>query len=381
MYFQITYSYGDPQISSNVVDAVLDLFIEQDLGASLQENESAKRKLELQIENFEARLAAKDLEVARFRRENAAELAIVTGNQRRREQLESDLSRLGDAVAVARRNATTLTSLLASTPRTSSGGELETLKVELAQLSSQYLDNHPDIVGLKARITELENAGSGALPDNPDYIRVRNELRATRDQVAGLQERETKIRSELEALAFTIAQAPAVEAALQRIIRDYEQTQKSYEELVQSRDRLDLTTVLGPGAQGVEYNVLERPRPAYKPTSPPRFLFILGATLLAFGVGSSVALSLTFLDKSFTQTSELQEAFGLPVLGSVSEVKSQTVRQGRRLDFAKLIAACLALFMLCGAYVYWEVLRLPSDRLLPSQETASSVTLRPGGGL
>ena len=368
MLFSITFGYGDPKIASDVIAAVLDLFIEQDLGASLQENEDAKRKLERQIVRFEERLAAKDQEVARFRREHAEELAIIAGNQRKREQLEANISRIGDELAIAKRSVATLQGLLASTPRTSSGSELDNLKVELAQLRSQYLENHPDIQGLKARIAELEDTSANALPDNPEYVRTRNELRAAQDQVAGLEEREERLRAEQEALSFTIAQAPAVEADLQRIIRDYEQTQKSYDELVQSRDRLDLTTVLGPGSQGVDYNVLERPQPAFTPTSPPRLLLILASVLFAFGAGAAAAMLFTFLDKTYTQTPELQEAFGLPVLGALSEVRSEHVKKERRIDFAKLAAACVALLALAGGYIYWEVLRLPSDVRAPTEE-------------
>lgn len=371
MLFSITFGYGDPKIASDVIAAVLDLFIEQDLGASLQENEDAKRKLERQIVRFEERLAAKDQEVARFRREHAEELAIIEGNQRKREQLENNLSRIGDELAIAKRSVATLQGLLASTPRTSSGTELDNLKVELAQLRSQYLEDHPDILGIKARIAELENNSVNALPDNPDYIRARNELRAVRDQVAGLGEREQQLLAEQEALAFTIAQAPAVEADLQRIIRDYEQTQKSFDELVQSRDRLDLTTVLGPGSQGVDYNILERPRSAYKPTSPPRMLLILASVLFAFGAGAATAMLFTFLDKTYSQTPELQEAFGLPVLGALSEVCSEHVKKERNVDFAKLTAACVTLFVFAGGYIYWEVLRLPNDVRAVTEEAAN----------
>ncbi len=359
MYFDIRYSFGDPEVARDVVAAVLDLFIEQDLGASLQENEDARRKLELQIERFEDRLAAKDQEVARFRREHAAELAVASGNQRNREQLEDNISRLGDSIAIAKRNVATLQTMLATTPRTSSGEELDELKVQLAQLRSQYRENHPDIAGLTARIAELEKAGDDALPDNPAYTRLRNELRAARNEVAALEEREEKLTGELEALAFTLAQAPGVEADLQRIIRDYEQTQKSYEDLVESRDRLDLTTFLGPGAQGVEYNVLERPRRAFKPVSPPRLLLILVSVVVAFGVGAAGALALTLIDKTYTQTSELQEAFGLPVLGAISEAPSQFGRRTRIADVVKLSAACVALLAVAGGYIYWEVFRLP----------------------
>ncbi len=375
MYFDIRYSFGDPEVARDVVAAVLELFIEQDLGASLQENEDAKRKLEAQIKRFEERLAAKDQEVARFRREHAAELAVASGNQRNREQLEDNISRLGDSIAIAKRNVATLQTVLASTPRTSSGDELDDLKVELAQLRSQYNDNHPDIAGLTARIAELEKVGDAALPDNPAYTRLRNELRAARNEAAALEQREEKLIGELEALSFTLAAAPAVEADLQRIIRDYEQTQKSYEELVESRDRLDLTTFLGPGAQGVDYKVLERPRRAFKPVSPPRLLLILASIVFAFGVGAAGALALTLIDKTYTQTGELQEAFGLPVLGAISEAPSQFVRRARVADLLKLGAACAALLILAGGYVYWEVFRPPSGdaaraaHSLPAAET------------
>ncbi|MEL7485585.1 MAG: XrtA system polysaccharide chain length determinant [Pseudomonadota bacterium] len=360
MYFEIQYAFSDPVITSNVVDAVLDLFIEQDLGASLQENEEARRKLNEQIARFEERLSTKDQQVARFRQENAEELTIVAGNQRKREQLETDVARVGDELALARQRALTLRTVLASTDRTTTGDELGNLKVELAALRSQYNEDYPDIQGVKARIAELEAAGAGALPDNPLYIRTQNELRAAEDQIVAYEQRETRVKAELEALSFTFAQAPAVEAELQRIVRDYEQTQKRYEELLQSRDRLDLTTVLGPGLQGVDYEVLERPTVALKASFPPRFLLILASVIAAFGAGAAAALLVTHLDKTYTQTSELQSAFGLPVLGAISETPSARSKAARRRDFVRLAGACAAMVAVAGVYAYWEAFRLPS---------------------
>ena len=360
MYFEITYGFSDPVITRNVVDAVLDLFIEQDLGASLQENEEAKRKLDEQIGRFEERLTAKDQEVARFRRMNAAELAIVSGNQRKQEQLEIDIARVGDELALARQRASTLRAVLASTNRTSTGDELGRLKVELASLRSQYNEDYPDIQVLKARIAELESSGAGVLPDNPAYMRTQNELRATQDQIVAFESRQARLKDEVEDLALTIAQAPAVEAELQRIVRDYEQTQRRYEELLRSRDRFELTTEFGPGLQGVDYEVLERPNVALKPSFPPRLLLILASLFVAFGAAGAAAVALIHLDKTFTQTSELQKSFGLPVLGAISEVATDRIKSARRRDFLKLAAACGAMFVVAGAYAYWEVFRLPT---------------------
>lgn len=375
LYFIITYEYGDPKIARNVVDAVLNLLIEQDLGASLTENEEARRRLDEQIQVFDDRLTAREREVADFRRLNAAELSVVDGNVRQRDQRESTLARVTDDLALAKRRVSTLQSLLASTPRVSSGRELDDLLVELAQLRSQYQENYPDIINLKARIEQLQAGSANALPDNPEYLRIRNELTAARDLAASLEDREARLIAELESLSLTIGQAPAVSAELQRIIRDYDQTQKNYEELIQRRDRLSLTAKLGAGGQGVDYRVFERPTVSTTPVSPPRFFFIVGGLFLAFMVGAGAALGLTFLDKSFSQTSELADAYGLPVLGALSESPSLDVRRNRLLDFKKLGVVTSALLVVCGAYLYWEVFRVaPSDLSSGSQNAMVTPT-------
>src|SRR5690606_329292 len=152
---------------------------------------------------------------------------------------------------------------------------------------SQYTESYPDIQNLKGRIESLENGAVGALPENPDYVRLQNELNAARVQVAGLKSQQESVRAELEALTYTIGQAPGVGAELQRIVRDYEQTQKSYEELAQRRDRLALTASLGVGGQGVEYKVYERPQASIRPAAPPRLLLIFGVLLLAFAAAAA----------------------------------------------------------------------------------------------
>ncbi|MCA8889797.1 MAG: hypothetical protein KDA46_13260 [Parvularculaceae bacterium] len=360
MYFVISYRHADPVIARNVVDAVLNLLIEQDLGASLSENEEARRRLNGEIEAFGERLTAKETEVARFRRVHADELALYDGNNRRRELLEENLSRVGDELSQAERRAATLRSMLATTRPTTSGTELDNLMVELAALRSQYEENYPDIQAVKARIAQLQASGRGELPTNPEFKRLDAELRAARDDAAGLADRQQRLRTELETLAFTLGQAPGVVADLQRIERDYEQTRKSYDELIQRRDRLALTENLGAGGQGVEYKIFERPRISLTPVGLPRLVLALGVLAMALGAGAGAAFFLTWLQKSFSQESDLAAAFGLPVLGALSEVKSDVVLAGRRADRRRLAAAFAGIAAIAAFYIYWEVARLPA---------------------
>ncbi|MEM9898813.1 MAG: hypothetical protein AAF742_05490, partial [Pseudomonadota bacterium] len=234
------------------------------------------------------------------------------------------------------------------------------LLVQLAELRSQYEDTHPDIRNVQARIAELRG-GSAALPDNPEYRRIANEISVAKDLVATLEARQQELIAEKETLAFTRGQAPAVFADLQRIERDYEQTKKSYEELLERNERLNLTESLSAGAKGVEYRVFERPQVAIRPAFPPRLILIVGILFLAVGAGSVIATGLTFFDRSFTQVEELQTAFGLPVLGAMSEVATQDVKSLRRRGLFSLGATLAGLVMICGVYIYLEVFRLPGN--------------------
>ncbi len=360
MYFVINYKNPDPVIARNVVDAALNLLIEQDLGASISENEEARKRLNAEIANFDERLTAKEQEVAAFRRLHAEELALVDGNDRRRDLMEADLSRVTDDLALAERRVATVRSLLGATQSTSSGSELDKLMVDLATLRSQYQENYPDIQALKARVAQLQ-AGSGDLPSNPEYKRLAAELRSATDIHAGLLERQKRLRADLDAIAVTIGQAPRVMADLQRIERDYEQTRKNYEELIERRDRLSITNNLGAGSQGVAYRIFERPTASLIPASQNfRTLLIAAVCVAALGAGLATGAVLTWMQKSFTQSAELETAFGLPVLGALSEIKSTIVMSDRRRDLRRLGAAAAALCTVAGVYSYWEVVRLPS---------------------
>jgi len=166
MYFVISYKHGDPVVARNVVDAVLNLLIEQDLGASLAENEAARRRLDLRIEEFRDLLTAKDLEIAAFRRANANELAAAEGNLRLRDQKQTELTRVSEGIDQTKRRLVNLQNLMSATPRTNSQTELDTLRLRLAELRSQYEENHPDIKGVVARIEQLESGGGGAISLN-----------------------------------------------------------------------------------------------------------------------------------------------------------------------------------------------------------------------
>ncbi len=360
MYFVIRYRFGDPVISRNVVDELVNLLIEQDLGAGLTESQEARTRLDSQIASYLVRLDERQRAINDFRRLHADELSVIESRERRREQLSSDLSRTAERLSLADQQVAALRTALSTTPRRTSGDELDQLRVRLASLRSQYNESHPDIQMTQARIEELTSGSANSLPENPEYRRINLDLRAAEGAAKGLAERFAALQAEEESLAFTMGQAPAVMSNLLRLQRDFEQTRSNYEDLTNRRERLSLTENLSAGGKGVEYHVYERPQTPIRPVSPPRLVFILAAVVMAFGGGAAMALLLTFLGKSFSQTSELQELYGLPVLGGLSEVTTAAVARRRVRDYTAFSGAVVGLLAMAGAYVYIEVFRLPS---------------------
>lgn len=370
-YFNISYTDIDPVIAQKVVQSIVSLFIEKDIGTAIRDTTRAVEALDKQISAYEQKLAEKDREIAAFRRENAAELGGNERTNRRLDQREVALSRVEDAIDNGVRRRASLVRQLAATLRYSTGNELDQLKVQLAQLQSQFNDNYPDIVALKAKISELQ-VNDGSLPTNPAYQRLETEQLSIDDEIAVLRQRAVRVRREIDELTLTASQVPAVQAQLQDIMRNYAQTEETYKGLLSKRDKVAITASLSEGGGTIDYKIYEAPKVAARPSTPPRGLLTLALAIVAFGASGGLAFLFTQLDKTYTQADDLEEALGLPVLGSVSPITSA---RSQRRNFAEKTAlvGCLGAFAVVTLGQYWfHEMRSTGD--LSSPSIAASVT-------
>ncbi len=368
-YFEIRYGHYDPNIAKDVVDAALNLMIEQDLGASIRQSEIIEERLRERIAEFDALLVQQEQEIAQYRRIHSTELAATIGDEQQSERKQSELNSVIDQISQTSLRVETLRVRLASTPRLSTGGELDNLKIELSQLRSQYNDNYPDIQNLLQQIERLES--DSALPDNEDYLRVQTELRSARDTLAALKVREERIRADIERDFVTIGQSPEIATQLLRLQRRAEETRQNLNKITTQRDAIVNRRTLSDGSSGLDYRVLERPRKALVPNDPPRLPLILAVIFLAFGAGGALALMLTFLDKTYTQSADLESAFNIPVMGAIGTVKTPNVIRQTRFDFIKLVGASSALFLLCFIYIYAAVLHPQANVLKGTDQSAA----------
>ena len=339
--FQIRYESTDPQRAYRVVDGLLQIFVEQNLGRTQRDVEDARAFIDKQIVEYDAKLREAELNVAQFQQQHGEELSGSRGAQQRLDQAEARVRQMRVELESVIWRRDQLTQQLASTPRSLPPSQVAVVQLspdeqrladmrrQLDELLLVYTDKHPSVIGLKSRIEQLARSlpggtgapGNNAVP-NPLYQQIDAELKATETLITELRRRIEFAEQEARLLASTASLAPQVEADLKRVTRDYDVLSEQYTQLIQRREAARLAQRLDIETKSVEFRIVDPPAVPLAPIGPPHGLFMLGVVVLGFGAGFGIAFLRTLLTSSLVSADQLQEVFGLPVLGSISIVRS-----------------------------------------------------------
>ena len=370
--FSISFQDSDPTRARDVVQALLTIFVEGNLGQTRQDLNTAEEFIDRQIAEYEARLEEAEDRLARFKQSNidvvlgeGSYLSRATAATNRQDQLEQSL-----AVAVAQRDLlrnelteipeTLPSDMLSGGPPDDTERRIVEIEATLRQLLSQYTEKHPDVVTLRRQLESLlakqeasrkvlAEAGDALAADNvaygapnPIYAQVKLQLIQIETQIEDLRRRAATARAEAEALASKAEEVPRVEAEFQRLNRDYDIIKARHDELLSRREAARMSRNRDAVGQQVQYRMIEPPMVPNQPVGPNRPLFLGAVTVLSLGAGLGLALVLVLLDTSFSSVAELRSYTGLRVLGSVSDTRR---RPSQRLaDIVVLGAGFAALF-------------------------------------
>ena len=382
--FWISFQDSNPQRARDVVQALLTIFVESNLGQSRQDLDTAEEFIDRQIVDYETRLREAEDRLAKFKQDHidvvlgeGSYLSRATSATQVMEQFEEDLG-----VAVAQRNM--LQTELAGIPETVPNGltngppddtqyRIVELEVLLRKLLSQYTEKHPDVITTQRQLDSLlakqreaeaalaEASATGATPavakdgfgsPNPVYSQVKLQLIQLDTQIENLRRRAATARAEAESLAAKAEEVPRVEAEFQRLNRDYDIIKARHDELLSRRESARMSRSRDAVGQEVQYRLIEPAVVPTKPVGPNRPLFLTAVLVLSGGAGLGLALLLVILDTSFSTVVELRTFTGIPVLGSVSDTRKRTGR--RFMETVALGSGALALGLVYGVLLVIE---------------------------
>lgn len=381
--FSFSYRDPDPVLARQLVENLVSLFVESDLGAKRRDVDSARGFIDQQIKAYEARLAEAENRLKEFKLRNLGtsdstgrdyftrvstltdELNKLNLDLRASEQSRDALRRElnGESVRLVPDAPPPLTAV--QTPEIDA--RLEAQRRQLDELLRRYTDLHPDVIASRRLITRLEEQraqevearrkAEAAKPakTTPELSaavqQTRLALAEAEASVAALKVRAGDTQSRLAQLRASAARAPQVEAELAQLNRDYDIVRRNYEALVAQREKALMSEEVD-NTRLARFRVIEPPRTAPAPVFPNRLLMAPVILLLSLAAGVAATFLVVQIMPTVDTAFALRSLAGRPVLGSVSMLATERVSTALR---AQGFAFFAGIGILVIAYAGWMV--------------------------
>lgn len=373
--YTLAYRDSDAPKAQRVIQSLVSIFVESSLGSARKDTDRAKVFIDEQIKNYQTKLEDAETRLKEFRlrnismqandgKDSASRMSELSDqlNRARLELREAEQSRdaaraqLQDDKGLGTNAA--LPDLLQSAPASAVAtpeidARIEAQKKSLDSLLQRFTEQHPDIVTTRRLIRDLEEqkkkeveelrrtavaspAASGK-NSNLAYQEMSKVLATSEVQVAALKARVAEYSSRYSQARESIRTAPQLEAESARLNRDYAINKKNYEDLVARRESASMSGQLEGAAAVADFRLIDPPRVSPKAVSPNRLLLLPIALLLALAAGGFTAFAASQLRPVFHSAKDLRAKFGLPLLGMVSLVSSESDLRREKGDLMRFL--------------------------------------------
>jgi len=414
--FKMSFTANSPHTAEAITTRLTSLFIEKNLESRERQATTTTTFLHEQVEAAKRKVSEQEERVRDFKMKNLGELpeqqsgnlAVLSGLQAQLQSTSASLSHareqrvyleslyngnesLASSLAGAKAPDGTTTAAPDRGPSQIDAlqQELTKLQTEKAILTQQYTPQHPDIQRVNQRIAATEGvlkallsadaaprakspqadksnlpSGLGGARHREDDVflaqlrtqmnQIRSQLEANSAEIANLTKEAERLKSSMKDYEGRIEQTPAREQELAGYLRDYEQLNKEYKELLGKEMESQLAGSLEKRQQGQQFRLIDRPSLPTVPISPKRIQISLGGLAAGLVIGLVLAFLVDSSDTSFHTEDQLRR--GLPasaLIISIPPVLTTGEERGRRwkrvLDWC---AASLVLVAIAAAEGY-----------------------------
>ena len=393
--YTISYSGRDPEQASNVVRAVLKVFVENTVGQNRSDTVTARNFLDQQINDYEQRLTLSEQQLTEFKQVNGN--LIVSGGEGYYTTLKLYQTDLENSSLLLKEKQTQLTTAKAqlqgetpsfgilspSVKRSISSqydDRIATLEETLDQLSLRYTNQHPDVIEINHRINQLNKLrdneireltsaaqadGSGSpllLNQNPVFQEMKLNIINLENEIAAINVRVDNFTQKVNDLKSKIHLIPEVEAQLTALNRGYQITKQKYEEMLRRRESALLAEKADLSVDEIQFKVIDPPRTLPIPTGPNRTLLNTIVLIFGLGAGTAVAFILNQLTAVILTPFQLSQISGYPVLGAVSLNGNEALTKKNNTKNLMFVG-----LLLCLVFIYSTLLLLESTGTLMPQ--------------
>jgi polysaccharide chain length determinant protein (PEP-CTERM system associated) len=364
-----------PERAKHVVELLVSMFIDTSKGGGESDTQAAKTFLDEQAALYEGKLREAENRLKDFRLRNMGGMTAADGRD-----FLTQMAAVGDQMSQAQlmlREAENSRDAfrrglasedMASAPSTGGGlgadnvldidARIDAQKRSLDGLLQRYTEGHPDVVGARRVIRELEEqrqqlvaqyrkAGVPLIQTVPSGPRASEQIKVSLAQaeanVASLRARVAEYSTRYRQLREMARRMPEYEAELAQLNRDYEVHKRNYESLITRRESANISGEMQTVSGVADFRLVDPPRVAPGAVSPNRPLLLVVTILMGLAAGVGVMFASKEIRPCIFDRQQLRVVTGLPVLGVISLVESEQHRDNRRQDARRLIRVAIGM--------------------------------------
>jgi succinoglycan biosynthesis transport protein ExoP len=183
--------------------------------------------------------------------------------------------------------------------------EVVTLSEEIKMISQELSNKKVETVSLNMSDSEFEN---------PAYSTLRTQLATTEIEIKTLNDQKVETRRRIDSYLRKNERASIVEPEYRKLLQDYENTQKKYNEMANKLMEAKVAKGVEETQQIEQFTIIEQAQVPEKPEKPKRGIIILVGLFLSMASGIFASIIRENFDHSIKSVDELQKLTKVPVL-------------------------------------------------------------------
>jgi polysaccharide biosynthesis transport protein len=384
--FNIYYSATNPKVAQQVTSELTKLFINENVEVRQQQSENTTKFLESQLEEARRALAEQEDKVRHYK---DLHLGVLPGQLQSNLQIlsgfQNELQAAQEALNHAKQQNVYLQSLLSQyrTLQRSTGGDssplelatvdqqLERLRSQLATLSSQYTERHPDIQKLKGQIARTEairqqilqspkpsqtqpaddSIEASAGPDRSPRAELQGQLKVNEIEIKDRERAIQTLQAKILDYQGRLNQAPVREQELAELTRGYDQSKANYDSLLAKKNNSELATNLEFEQKSEHFQILDPPTLPLNPYSPNRLKLCGIGLAVGIALGLLCAAAFELLDDRLFGEQAIKNLLPVVILSEIPDIATadelHSSHWRNRLQWAAV--AMVAMVILAGS--------------------------------
>jgi polysaccharide chain length determinant protein (PEP-CTERM system associated) len=389
--FRLSYVNSSAQLAQQVTNELTSLFMDTSMKHSAEASQQTTEFLQRQLDLARKDLDEQEAKLKEFKSQNLGELPEqLQGNVQILTGLQGRLQGATDTMNRAEQQRVYLESLLTqykSAARQAASGDvsitpaavdqqLEKLHQQLTELQAKYTDKHPDVIRVKSEIAAAEvlknklekqmaseseaprkKPSAVQLQAQAPVMQIESQLKSLELEISNDKIEVANIKNQIGQYQGRLNLTPMREQQLAGIIRDHEQSQKNYDELLKKSQQSELATSLESQQQGEHFKLIDPPSLPLHPYFPDPSKMALIGIGVGLALGLATAAMLEFSDLRVYTEIQVKDIVGQTMVVGVPSLWIPSEQHANRRSMYMQVVAGVAIVLVVSAVTVFQFLR------------------------